>query len=142
MGFLDRNEFENIQKLRPVVGVGFPMQKSSGGYVRKQKNLSVIAGQLRQLLSTERGERVMLPDFGVKLKQFLFEPLDDTLREQIRETIEYAIKVYANQVELIDLDIFEDTRQGYEDGGGLIIRLKIAWILDPSKLQEIEVNIA
>lgn len=142
MAFLDRNEFENIKKLRPVVGMGFPVQRSSGGYFRKQKNLDVVAAQLKQLLGTERGERVMRPDFGVKLRQFLFQPLDSALKTQIRDVIEYGINVYGNEVELVDLQIFEDDRQGFEDSNGLIIRLKIAWILDPSKVQEIEVNIA
>lgn len=142
MAYLDRNEFENIKKLRPIIGLGFPMKRSSGGFFRKQKNLDVIAAQLKQLLNTERGERVMRPDFGVKLRQFVFEPLDDTLKQQIRDVVEYAINVYGNEVELVDLEVFEDTRQGYEDLGALIIRIKIAWILDPSKVQEIEVNIA
>lgn len=140
MVFLGNTQVENVNKLRPVVGLGFPLQRSAGGYFRKEKNLSLIASQIQQLLRTERGERVMRPNFGVKLKQFVFEQLDDTLTEQIRDSILYAIRNFTSDVKVNSLEVFQETRPGFGDNQ-LNIRLKISWLFDPQRQEEIEVSI-
>jgi phage baseplate assembly protein W len=142
MTYLNKTEYEVINTLKPVVGLGFPIQKSSGGLFHKKKNLAVIASQLRQLLGTEQGERVMRPDFGLKLRKFVFQPLDSETLADIREVVINAIRRYANEVILKNIVVFEDTRVGREDLNATVIRLQIAWAYNPYETQEIEVNIA
>lgn len=141
INFLKRNELTNSRKLANAVGLGFPFKKSAGGYLRKDQNFAAIKGQVKQILRTERGERVMLPDFGVKLKQFLFEPLDQNTTAQIKESIVYALAKYAKDVEVINIDVFEDTRTGNEDLSAIVVRVEIAWIFDPLRTTEVEVSI-
>lgn len=52
------------------------------------------------LLSTEPGERVMLPDYGADMKQLLFEPLDTRLSAYMESMIKDAIIRYEPRVEL------------------------------------------
>lgn len=139
--FLKRTQLDNSRKLLNKVGLGYPFMKSAGGFARKEINLATIKSSVLQILGTERGERVMLPDFGVRLRQFCFDPLDDVTREQISESILFALAKYAPEVEIVNLDITEDERVGYEDLNAFTVSLTIAWSLDPNKTVEIDVRI-
>lgn len=46
------------------------------------------------LVSTEPGERVMLPDYGVQLASLLFEEVDDISVENINDKVGSALKVW------------------------------------------------
>ena len=141
VNFLKRTDLDNSRKLNNAIGLGFPFKKSAGGYLRKDQNLAAIKGHVKQILGTERGERVMLPDFGVKLKQFIFEQLDDNTISQIKDSVIYALAKYAQDVQVVTLDVFEDTRVGHEDLNAITVRLTVAWVFDPLRTTEVEVNI-
>ena len=46
---------------------------------------------LHILLSTTIGERVMQPRYGCNLKQFLFEPLNESVQFRMKKVVEDAI---------------------------------------------------
>jgi len=76
-----------------------------------------IRQAVRIILETSRGERVMRPDFGAGLNDFLFEPINTTTMALIRHRVETAlitweprirvesIEVTANQAALGRIDI-------------------------------------
>ena len=93
-----------------VRGMGFPVGKPydkvlERGFFPAHTNVHLIKNNLTQLLSTEKGERVMLPSFGVNLKQFLFAPLDKQTFELIKEEVVTAINNYAQQVKILKLTV-------------------------------------
>ena len=57
------------------------------------------------LLLTSPGERIMLPQYGVGLKRYLFEQAPDF---EIDEKIREQISIYAPQVIVISLNISRD----------------------------------
>ena len=59
------------------LGLKFPFENTLNGYFSKMADTSVVKSNLRQLIMTEPGERLMLPDYGCPLKSLLFLPLDD-----------------------------------------------------------------
>tara|TARA_R110000744_G_scaffold1529_2_gene5414 strand:+ start:371 stop:766 length:396 start_codon:yes stop_codon:yes gene_type:complete len=46
------------------------------GYAMNKNIKDVVKQNFRMLLLTSPGERIMIPNFGVGLRRFLFEPLD------------------------------------------------------------------
>mgnify|MGYP003137130723 FL=1 len=59
------------------------------------KNLrTTIRQNLKNLILTSPGERVMLPDFGVGLKKFLFNNINSNLFEAITERIQSQVDAY------------------------------------------------
>lgn len=59
------------------------------------------------LLSTDPGERIMLPDYGCGLKQMIFKPLDNSLLNYIKDIIKIAIlhfepRITLNQIHIED----------------------------------------
>lgn len=87
-------------------GWGFPPEfsKSKGG-IQVTEGVEDIHKSLEILFTTTRGERVMRPDYGADLSQFLFEPLDTTMKTYVKELVRDAILFHEPRIRLIDLDL-------------------------------------
>jgi len=65
-----------------------------------------IHSSLEILLSTRRGERVLLPGYGCNLDELIFEPLTTTFKTYIKDLINTAILYYEPRISVdkIELD--------------------------------------
>jgi uncharacterized protein len=78
---------------RAFLGVGwaFPPRVDAGGAVVEAVYEDDVREAIRIILGTNLGERVMRPDFGAGLDQFVFEPVNPTtiarLVRQVREAL-------------------------------------------------------
>lgn len=109
-------------KTTKILGLNYPIGRNMGSkvtgtvvnknstnnYFNSQSNVELIKNNLRQLLLTEKGERVMLPNFGLGLRKFLFEPLDEILVRIIKDHILEGIVKYAKNVKVLGLVVSED----------------------------------
>lgn len=57
------------------------------------------------ILSTEPGERVMNPEFGCPLDQYLFEPIDNITTTIMRKTIRDSIIRFESRVENLNVSV-------------------------------------
>lgn len=57
-------------------GVSYPVKSGEKGLFNVDTDIDLIEGNIIQILGTRKGERVMLPEFGSKVMDFIFEPLD------------------------------------------------------------------
>ena len=116
------------------IGVAFPLDEtnlfSGTETVREQ-----IKSNLLNILLTYPGERVNLPNFGVGLKNLLFEQSIDI--EQLKEIIQNQINEFLPTVKLKGISIQES-----EDKHTISIKLTYIYILDgPSQEDEtIQIN--
>lgn len=110
-----------------LLGVRFPLFDKGGsanGIFMKTSGFSLILSELRQFIRTERGERVMLPNFGLSLRKYLFEPLTQDILSAIKEEIYFGVGRYLNKVNIRKLDIQEgDTISGIGTPGIKIVLL-------------------
>jgi phage baseplate assembly protein W len=79
-----------------------------------------IEQSLEILLGTTMGERLMHPDFGCNLNDYLFKPITTTLRTIIKDLVKTAIIRHEARIDLIDLKL--NTAQQYE--GVLLLELE------------------
>src|SRR5256885_16326338 len=82
----------------PLTGFAFPFRIVRG--VRRTTGFEKIEENVRHLLSTSFGERVMLRGYGGGVHRYVQEPNDETLRTIIRYEIEQALRRYMPEVEL------------------------------------------
>ena len=77
-------------------GLHFPFLKSPvGGYVRATENTDEeIKSNLLHLLLTRKGTRYYLPDFGTRLYEFIFEPLDAQTFNAMKDEIYEQVRTY------------------------------------------------
>jgi len=79
--------------------------RNSGGIFSKKYGISLVKDNVIDLLSTRRGDRVMLPDFGTNIHMAVFEELDTFLRRDIENTIHRTIAIYEPRVDVKSLKI-------------------------------------
>lgn len=111
---------------KKIYGLNYPLgSKNTRGYFSKIAGVDLVKSNLNQLLKTNKGERVMLPDYGTNLYHFLFEPLDKTTFTAIKDDILRAIDSYAPGVEVIKLSVIPNDKVNYEGVQGLNINLTV-----------------
>lgn len=90
-------------------GLVLPVAKWSGGYFTTRSTKDLIRSSVRMILHTRLGERVMLPEFGSRLHELAFEPMDDILKQLARTFVIDAITRWEPRVTLRDVKITTDS---------------------------------
>lgn len=85
-------------------GWGFPPQfnKATGG-VEMVSDEEDIRQSLKILLNTTPGERTMLPQYGCNMREFLFQDIDTSLQNYMKNVVSNAILQYESRIQLNDL---------------------------------------
>jgi len=124
-------------------GVRFPLFDSNiiGSKIfAKTASFELLKSEVRQFIRTERGERVMLPNFGLSLRKYLFEPLTKDISRSIQEEIITGLNMYLPKAVIRKLEIdFGDDITGLGLPG-----VKIRLLVSPSNSSEtaiVEVNL-
>ncbi len=71
-----------------------------------------IAQSLKILLSTHPGERVMQPEFGCNLNQFMYQEISESLFSHIKEVISDAILRFEARIDVEQISIEFEDEQG------------------------------
>lgn len=130
-------------KKQEVYGLSFPLGSSlGGGFMSKSSGISMIKAAVKQLLMTQRGERIMLPNFGCNLRKYLFQPLDESTFEAIKREIQYSFKNYIVGAHIAKLAVFPVGYAG--PAGGNALKVVLSLKLDTADLEifDVEVNIS
>ena len=90
-----------------TIGVALPMDYSDEGglFPGTQTAQTQTSSNIKNLLLTNRGERVGQPEFGCGLLQMLFEPMNDDFVESINQTIIEAMEKWLPHVLVRKLEI-------------------------------------
>lgn len=77
-------------------GINFPFRESPKGDYLLTTELAndEIRANLLHLILTRKGSRYYLPDFGTRIYEYLFEPLDGETFESIKSDIEQQVQTY------------------------------------------------
>ena len=81
---------------------------------------------LINLLLTNKGERVLNPNFGSNLKQALFEQITQSTEDDIRNIISSSASIYIPEISIVSIDI-DNTQVDYNT-----INITINYILNIS----------
>ena len=77
------------------------------------RDASAIKQAIVNLLLTNKGERVMQPDYGSDIRSFLFEPLDIGTAVQIKNSINYCLATFEPRIAVNMIEVLPS----YEDNG-------------------------
>tara|TARA_R110002153_G_scaffold187817_7_gene340780 strand:+ start:615 stop:1118 length:504 start_codon:yes stop_codon:yes gene_type:complete len=112
---------------------------SEGDYFSKSYGVELIRNNLRQLLLCEKGERIMLPDYGMSLKKYVFEPLDETTYFLIRNDILKTLNKYFNIVKVLNLKVFSNELQS--NRSELMVNLTLQLLDESLDVFDVEVGV-
>lgn len=83
--------------------VGVSMLFDENNFLSKSSRNRLLSAQIRQIMFTRPGERVMLPRFGVDINGFLFDQVTPDVLERLRSEISDQIDRYVPQAKLLDM---------------------------------------
>ena len=87
------------------IGPKLPLTLDSGdGYTSIKTLRSMIKQNLKMVILTNPGERVMEPEFGVGIKQFLFENFQSDVYARIDERIREQVRTYLPVISISRLE--------------------------------------
>jgi phage baseplate assembly protein W len=106
-------------------GVNFPFRDSFvGKYLDTSDTKSEeIRSNLIHLLLTRKGTRYFLPDFGTRLYEYIFEPLDgptfSDIESEIRDSVEkYIPNLLITNISITDASLEDEDKGTYVDSNG------------------------
>lgn len=88
-------------------GINFPFKESKKGkYLSLTENVEdEIRADLLHLILTRKGSRYFLPDFGTRIYEFIFEPMDGPTFDSIRSEIQTSVDKYIPNLQINDISI-------------------------------------
>lgn len=102
------------------LGWAFPVAVDPPGDIATVAYEEDVRQAILIILGTERGERVMRPDFGVGLRALVFEPINTTTMSLVRHRVEEALTTWEPRIEVREIKITADP----EEPGRLLIDIR------------------
>ena len=93
-----------------AIGVDLPMNSSIGGnpFNLTYTTLDQAVANAKNLLLTNRGERVMLPTFGCDIRASLFENITEELVDSLESKIRSSFATWLPYIFINELNIVSD----------------------------------
>jgi hypothetical protein len=93
------------------IGLRMPFDKAETGlFGTTETTLEQAGHNIKNLLLTAKGERVMQPDFGSNLRSLLFEQEDENLNVDIKEAIQEAMSTWLPYITISSVDITQNEK--------------------------------
>lgn len=100
----------------------YELGKDTSGNVKIVYDEDSISQSIETILSTRKGERIMLPAFGGSLEDYLFEPMTEHVVRQMEKAIEDSIANWEDRVRVNKVFVNPDyDRNKYEISIGYTI---------------------
>ena len=90
------------------IGIDLPFHKSQGPegwFASTRFTIDAIKQNVRLLLQTRQGERLMQPNLGLNLHKFLFEQMTDDLNLELQNHITETFKLWMPYINIVDLKV-------------------------------------
>jgi phage baseplate assembly protein W len=97
-----------------AIGVSLPFN-GPGVFKSTYTTKDQIKSNLVNLLLTDKGERVMNPNFGTNLKRFLFEGITDNNLETLKDNILNSILNYISEITVTNITLVPNTDNNLVD---------------------------
>ena len=86
-------------------GLSFPLRIDAGGRLETSSGMARIRQSIQTILTSEPGERVMLPDFGCGLRRFLMAPNTRAVRTAIQQEVSQALTLWEPRIRLTGVEV-------------------------------------
>jgi phage baseplate assembly protein W len=110
-----------IDQRRAFLGIGwkFPIQVTPTGGIAVASQEQRVEESILLILSTARGERLMLPDFGCGIHDLVFSPNDTGTVSRIVDQVRRALVAFEPRIDVLDVS----TEQSTAEPNVLLIRV-------------------
>lgn len=123
------------------VGIDLPIRrgdKSEGWFASTTTTIEAVKNNIRNLLSTNQGERLMQPNLGVDLRGLLFEQIDETTLISIQDSILDSLEVWLPFVEVQDIQVLNNDRRS--DLNQVVVKVIFNIKQNPNTTDSVSIN--
>ena len=107
-----------------AIGVSLPFNGPSGPFNSTYSTKDQIKSNLINLLLTNKGERIMNPEFGCDLGTALFEGITEETSELIKNLIRDNVQLFIPEVQLTEI-LVADASQYNNNSVSVTVKYKI-----------------
>ena len=108
-------EFDGQERGYLGQGLAFPLQLSVQGGLQLSSAAQKVQESIWIILRTSLGERMYRPDFGSRLSELAFEPLNSSTMIQIRLYVVEALEIWEPRIEIDRVETEPDPVRGRVD---------------------------
>ena len=120
-----------------AIGIDLPMMSNAGGLFQQNYfSLDQAVANAKNLLLTNKGERVMQPNLGCDLNKILFENITDDLVASIESTIRSSFNYWLPYIFINELLVMPS-----EDQNRIYLKLTISLNGNPIDTRSIQLEI-
>ena len=131
---------------RVSIGIDMPFRltantaSGSGYFASTFTTIEAVKNNIRLLLDTEKGERLMQPNLGMNLKRFLFDNITQDTTAEVQADITDTISRFLPFVTITTMDIEVEDNQGL---GPNSMHINLAFNInkDPSTHESVQLTI-
>lgn len=93
--------------MKGFIGNGWahPVSIDAQGSFRRAGETDLIARSIHLILGTARGERMMRPEFGSTLADFVFKPLTAANRGRMATAVKAALQTWEPRIRVLDVAV-------------------------------------
>ena len=93
-----------------AIGITLPFRRGNNGFfAQSYQTIEQVKSNIKNLLLTAKGERLMHPNFGTGLQELLFSPNTTDLENKIQNTIESAVSYWIPYVSIQEILVEQST---------------------------------
>jgi hypothetical protein len=89
-------------------GWNYPVETTPEGRIKMAEADDSIRQSIWTILSTSPGERVMRPDFGCGINDFVFDLNDAGLAGRVTDAIQDALAIWEPRIDVLDVNASPD----------------------------------
>lgn len=126
------------------IGIDLPFRKSTGeqGYFASTSTtIEAVKNNIRNLLNTYEGERLMQPILGINLRQYLFNQITEETVISIQNDILDKFKFWLPFVEVRDIKVSSKDEDMNVGVNSLVIEILFNIKKDPLTLASVQINV-
>jgi len=94
------SEFDSV-----AYGITSPTRRGDVMFEQTFNSFEAAKSNLRNLLLTKQGERVMQPEFGTGLHSLLFEPMDSQFEDRLIDTISESVNFWLPYIDIEEIEV-------------------------------------
>jgi len=125
------------------VGIDLPIRRSDnkdGWFASTTTTIEAVKNNIRNLLNTNQGERLMQPNLGLDLRSLLFEQIDESSLIAIQDSILDSFSIWLPFVEVKDIQVVTNSSDTSVHVNEVRVKIIFAIKQDPNTLDSITIN--
>ena len=123
------------------IGLKLPLVLDNGNDSSTKTTLEAVTTNIRTLLLTELGERVMQPTLGIQLKKFLFEQFTDETTLGVKSSIADTLGYWMPFVKINDIRVNMSDDESGTGKNTMEVAIDFSLKKDITTVESIQVNI-